>query len=121
MDRWSLWASWWVMAWCGVVLAGCLATPSEVAPAAARLVVTWDPLGCGEPHRVVVELEDEAGEARAASVPCNLGGVAVDVGHFGLYRGRIYAWAIAAPIRSVSSLEVAIEEPIVTLQMETPR
>jgi hypothetical protein len=110
-----------VIAWCWIALAGCLDTPSEAAPAAARLVVTWDPLGCGEPHRVVIELADDAGEERSASVPCNLGGVTVDVGHFGVYRGRIYAWAIAAPIRSVAPLEVAIDEPIVTRQVATPR
>ncbi len=101
-------------------LAGCLDAPLEPGPAVARLVVGWDPLACGEPHRVVVELADDAGAALSASVPCNLGGVTVDVAHLGVYRGRIYAWALAAPVRSVMALEVTIDEPIVQWHVATP-
>lgn len=102
-------------------LAGCLDAPLEPGPAAARLVVDWDPLACGEPHRVVVELADDGGAALSASVPCNLGGLTVDVAHLGVYRGRIYAWALAAPIRSVTALEVMIDAPIVSWPVATPR
>ena len=114
-------ASWW-MTWamCATWLAGCLDTPMETGPAAARLVVGWDPLACGEPHRVVIELADDGGAALSASVPCNLGGLTVDVAHLGLYRGRIYAWALAAPVRSVMALEVTIDEPIVQWRVATP-
>jgi hypothetical protein len=102
-------------------LAGCLDAPLEPGPAAARLVVGWDPLACGEPHRVVVELADDDGAALSASVPCNLGGLTIDVAHLGVYRGRIYALALAAPIRSVMALEVMIDEPIVPWPVATPR
>jgi hypothetical protein len=114
-------ASWWVTVSCGIGLAACLDTPGESGPATARLVVAWDPLACGEPHRVVVELEDDTGAELSASVPCTLGGLTVDLAHFGLYRGRIYAWALAAPIRSVTPLEVMIDEAIVQWHVATPR
>ena len=99
---------------------GCLDTPSEPAPAVARLVVGWDPLACGEPHRVVVELADDAGAEVSASVPCELSALTLDVPRLGVYRGRIYAWAIAAPIRSVMALEATIDQPIVQLSVATP-
>lgn len=100
---------------------GCLDAPMEPAPSVARLIVGWDPLACGDPHRVVVELTDDAGAARSASAPCGLGGVAVDLAHFGSYRGRIYAWALAAPIRSIAPLEVTIDEAITDCRVATPR
>lgn len=86
----------------------------------ARLVVSWDALMCGEPHRVAVELADEAGARRSASVPCNLGGITLDLGSYGVYRGRVYAWALAAPLRSESALEVMIDEPVVRWRIATP-
>jgi hypothetical protein len=120
-------APWLVTASCWIALTACLDSPFDaspspsLSPATARLVVAWDPLACGEPHRVVVELEDDTGAARSASVPCNLGGLTVDLPHLGVYRGRIYAWALAAPIRSVMPLEVMIDEPIVQWHVATPR
>jgi hypothetical protein len=99
----------------------CIDAPLPPGPAVARLVTAWDPLACGDPHRVVVELEDEDGAALSASVPCNLGGLTLDVPHFGSYRGRIYAWALAAPIRSITPIELSIDEPIVHWQVPTPR
>jgi hypothetical protein len=99
----------------------CIDAPLPPGPAVARLVTAWDPLACGDPHRVVVELEDEDGAALSASVPCNLGGLTLDVPHFGSYRGRIYAWALAAPIRSITPIELSIDQPIVHWQVPTPR
>jgi len=112
---------WLVTAACWLALTACLDEPLPPGPAAARLIVAWDPLACGEPHRVVVELEDDNGAPRSAGAPCSLGGVALDLAQYGVYRGRIYAWAIAAPIRSVTPLELTIDEPIVQWHVETPR
>ena len=106
---------------CWTVMAACLDVPGEPGPAAARLVVAWDPLACGDPHRVAIELEDDAGEPRAASVPCSLGGLTVDLAHFGIYRGRIYAWALGVPVRSATPIDLTIDEPIVHWQVATPR
>jgi hypothetical protein len=117
---WWWLAGWLVVAWLSGA-AGCLDAPLDPGPAAARLVIAWDPLACGEPHRVVVELEDDNGAPRSASTPCNLGGLTVDVARFGVYRGRIYAWALDAPVRSVAPLEVTIDEPIVQWHVATPR
>lgn len=102
-------------------LAGCLDQPLPRGPAEARLVVGWDPLGCGEPHRVALELEDEDGAHVAASTPCNLGAITVDLGKLGVYRGRVYAWALAAPVRSEMPLEISVDEAIVHWHVETPR
>jgi hypothetical protein len=100
--------------------AGCLDEPEEGPAPLARLVAGWDPLACGEPHRIVVELADEAGAMRSASAPCNLGGLTVDVDHFGRYRGRIYAWALDASIRSITPIELTIDQPIVDWYVATP-
>jgi hypothetical protein len=103
-----------------IAFAACLDAPLESGPAVARLVVAWDPLACGAPHRIAVELADEAGVSVAASTPCNLGGVTVDVAHLGTYHGRIYAWAFDAPMRSVAPIDVVIDQPIVRLPVATP-
>ncbi len=102
-------------------LGACIDAPPEPGPSLARLVAAWDPLACGDPHRVAIELEDEAGAKLAASTPCNIGGLTVDVPRFGTYRGRIYAWALDAPIRSISPIDMAIDEPVVHWSVETPR
>jgi hypothetical protein len=102
-------------------LAACVDTPPEPGAVIARLVAAWDPLACGDPHRVAVELEDEGGAMISASTPCNLGGLTLDVSHFGSYRGRIYAWALDAPIRSVTPVEVTIDQQIVHLLVSNPQ
>jgi hypothetical protein len=104
-----------------LVIAGCLDQPLPRGPVEARLVVGWDPLGCGEPHRVAIELEADDGARVAASTPCNLGALTLDLARLGVYRGRIYAWALAAPVRSEAPLEVMVDEPIVRWHVETPR
>src|SRR5262249_2180550 len=84
---------------------GCLDVPPESSAATARLVTAWDPLACGDPHRVVVELEDDGGAKLSAGTPCNIGGLTLDVSHLGSYHGRVYAWALDAPIRSITSID----------------
>src|SRR5262245_48140242 len=96
-----------------LALAACIDAPVEPDAPFARLVAAWDPLACGDPHRVVVELGDEEGGGVSASTPCNLGGLTLDVAHFGTYRGRIYAWVLGAAIRSEAAIEVTIDRPIV--------
>jgi hypothetical protein len=105
--------------WAGV--AACIDEPPEPGPAIARLVTAWDPLACGEPHRVAVELADDSGAMVSGSAPCNLGGVTLDVSHLGTYHGRIYAWALDAAIRSIAPLEVMIDQPIVHRFVATPQ
>ena len=115
-----LWPWLFVSSLLGVTSGACIDAPPAPGPAFARLVLSWDALACGEPHRVVAELEGDDGTELSASTPCNLGGVTVDVPHFGSYRGRIYAWALAAPVRSVVAIDVAIDEPIVHMHVATP-
>ena len=113
----------WLVCCVAVVMAfgGCLDSPAEGAgPAVARLVVMWDPLACGEPHRVAVELVDDAGVALSASTPCNLGGLTVDVAHLGTYHGEIYAWAPGVPKRSTAPIDVVIDQAIVRWPVATP-
>ena len=101
--------------------AACIDTPPAPGAAIARLVTAWDPLACGDPHRVVVELADDAGAGISASTPCNLGSLTLDVAHLGSYHGRIYAWALDASIRSITPIDLMIDEPIVRWQVATPR
>jgi hypothetical protein len=110
-----------VLAWLAV--AACLDEPIASAPAEARVVVAWDPLACEDPHRVAVELRDDTGALAAASTPCSLGGLTVDVAHFGVYHGRVYAWASTeAPsgTAAVTTIELSIEQPIVRYEVATP-
>lgn len=107
-----------VVAW--AAFAACLDAPAGSAPSLARLVVSWDPLACGAPHRVVVELADDDGAAVSSSTPCALGGLTVDLAHLGRYRGRIYAWAMAAPVRSEAPIEVLVDQSIVAWELAAP-
>lgn len=100
----------------------CIDAPmSEVdEPSIARVVVEWDPLACGPPHRVAVELEDHAGVKLAASTPCAAGSLAIDAPHFGLYYGRVYAWEAGEEIRSVVPVRLTVDAPIVRWLIATP-
>jgi hypothetical protein len=94
--------------------------PSFEAPPSARVVFSWDPLACGAPHRIVIELEDEAGVPLSSSVPCALGGITVEAPHFGVYLGRLYAWEAGRPIRSITPLRLYVDEPIARWIVATP-
>lgn len=104
-----------------VVGSGCIDAPMPDLEPQARLVTLWDPLLCGEPHRVVVELEDDEGRPLSRSVPCTLGSVTMDLPHWGYYRGRLYAWTLGPEIRSVVAVRLEIDAPIVQWYVETPR
>ena len=94
--------------------------PATDAMASARVVVQWDPLACGAPHRIAIELEDEEGRPLSSSAPCALGGLSLGVPHFGVYLGRVYAWTAEQPIRSVMPVRIDVDEPIVRWQVATP-
>lgn len=98
----------------------CIDTPSHDLPPIARIVVSWDPLACGEPHRVAVELQDDDGTPISKSVPCGLGGMMLDAPHYGIYRGRIYSWRAGEPIRAVTRIYLAVDEPVVYWLVATP-
>lgn len=102
-------------------LASCIDTPLPESEPQSRIVVAWDPVSCGDPHRVVVELEDDLGIPISRSVPCELGGVSLDVPHWGVWRGRIYAWRTGPDIRSVLSVRVDVDSPIIHWFVETPQ
>ena len=110
------------LAW--TVLAACIDAPPEPRLSPARLVVAWDPLACGDPHRLAVELRDEAGAVVSASTPCNLGTLAVDVAHFGSYRARLYAWPHGLPARpgapAEAAIELTIDQPIAHWDVGVP-
>jgi hypothetical protein len=105
----------------GSALAACLDGPSFESPRSARIVVSWDPLACGSPHRVAVELEDEEGAPLSSSVPCALGAVVLQAPHYGVYLGRVYAWTAGEPIRSITPVRLQVDEPIVRWLVATPK
>jgi len=92
------------------VLASCIDAPYEPPPlpAVARVVASWDPLACGERSRVVLELEDESGAKLARSVPCALGGISLDVAHYGVYFG------------TPGAERLIVDEPMVYWQVSVP-
>lgn len=105
-----------------VAVVACIDSPMSDAddPSIARVIVVWDPLECGGPHRVVVELEDHGGIRRSASTPCNAGSLTIEAPHFGLYYGRIYAWEPGEEIRSVVPVRLFVDEPVVRWLVATP-
>ena len=84
-------APWLVTLGFWLAFGACVDPPVREPPPAARIVATWDPLACGPPHRVVLELQDDSGAKLTGSMPCDAGGIALDTRHTGIYRGRIYA------------------------------
>jgi hypothetical protein len=102
-------------------LSGCIDAPFPDIEPQARLIAVWDPVACDEPHRVAIELEDELGILLSTSVPCELGGATIDVRTWGVYRGRIYAWDLGPEIRSVLSVRIEIDAPIIHWYVDTPR
>jgi len=109
--------------WTGFV--ACIDAPVPDTPPISRIVTAWDPLECGDqPHRVVVELEDEGGAMLSASAPCAIAGVTLDAPHFGLYRGRIYAWQQVdhePEVRSEMPVRLTVDEPIVHWFVMAPK
>jgi hypothetical protein len=107
------------------VIGGCVDTPLPDTEPQSRVLVSWDALACGDPHRVVVELEDTDGVKLAQSVPCEIGEMSIDIRRWGVYRGRIYAWMLdagsAAVIRSEMPVRLEIDAPLVQWVVETPR
>jgi hypothetical protein len=107
-----------------VLAAACVDEPLPDPDPQSRIVVMWDARACGEPHRVVVELEDRLGVPSGRSVPCELGGITLPVRSWGVYEGRIYAWRlgpITAEIRSIIPVRLEIDAPVVYWFVETPR
>jgi hypothetical protein len=104
-----------------LALVGCVDSPLPDGPPASKIVATWDPLQCGDPHRVAVDLEDTEGAPISASTNCNLGSLTLDAPHFGVYRGRIYAWQLGIGERSPADVHLVVDEPIVRWDVATPR
>lgn len=105
----------------GSCVSGCVDTPLPDIEPQARVVASWDPLSCGDPHRVVIELEDDDGRMLSRSVPCELGGVTLDIARWGVYLGRVYAWTLGPEIRSVAHVRLEVDAPIVVWTLDTPR
>jgi hypothetical protein len=124
-DRVSVisWVSWTGIAtlvfW--ACFGACVEAPAADVPPQARVIVSWDPARCGEPHRVVVELEDEGGAPVRGSTPCERGGLTLDLWHFGVWHAQISTWTAEDSERSVLALTLAVDEPVVRWLVETPR
>ncbi|MEO6774479.1 MAG: hypothetical protein ABI467_15915 [Kofleriaceae bacterium] len=99
----------------------CVDTPMADDPPQAKIVASWDPLQCGAPHRVAVALADDAGTALSSSTICETGGLTLDAPHLGTWHGRIYAWTLGVGEHATEPVTLAVDEPIVRWQVDTPR
>jgi len=99
----------------------CVDAPMPRPAPQAKILASWDPLACGDPHRVVVELEDDAGAPLSVSAPCTVGGLTIDAPHFGIYRGRIYAWVLGGSEHPFEDVNLIVDQPIVRWDMQTPK
>lgn len=104
--------------WC--LFTACIDTPESDPDPIARVVVVWDPLSCGDPHRIAVELEDVDGYKLSSSTPCNAGSLTIDTPHFGLYYGRVFAWEAGQDIRSITFVRLFVDEPVMRWLVATP-
>jgi hypothetical protein len=106
-------------------VSGCIDAPLPEGEPQARVVTSWDPLQCGDPHRVVLELEDEDGHQLARSVPCEAGAITIDIAHWGIYQGRLYAWTLPtesqAEIRAETKVRLEVDAPVIFWTVDTPR
>ena len=109
-----------VFIFCWAALAACIDGPVPAEPPSVRIIVQWDPLACGAPHRIALELEDDAGAPLSSSAPCGIGGITLHAPHFGLYLGRVYSWVAGQPIRSIMPVRIDVDDPIVRLLVATP-
>lgn len=99
----------------------CIDSPLEPdPPPIARVIVQWDPLACGDPSRVAVELEDHAGVRLASSAPCTAGSVTIDTAHYGLYYARIDACEADEDLRAIAPVRLVVDEPVVRWHVATP-
>lgn len=93
------------------LFAACVDTPLPQPPPAVRLVASWPPASCGRPHRVVLAVEDDAGVEEAASVPCELGGLVLELPHLGTYHGAFRHEPEEVPPRAPASLDLLLDRP----------
>ncbi len=101
-------------------LGGCIDAPLGDPLPLTRIQLDWDPRECGAPHRVVLELEDEAGTAMSTSTPCVMGTLALDGEAMGIYLGRMFAWTAGAPPRSILPLRLDVDAPHVRWFVHMP-
>jgi hypothetical protein len=111
-------APWLATALFWLTFGACVDQPAQGPPPIARVVAIWDPLACGPPHRVALELEDDSGAMVSASGPCNAGGLALDTPHTGRYRGRIYAPDESE--ENIEPVELVLEQPIYRWWLGSP-
>ncbi|HTR55220.1 MAG TPA: hypothetical protein VMJ10_31275 [Kofleriaceae bacterium] len=117
----------WSLASCAGSLAfwalfgACVAVEPPAGVPQADVIFEWDPLACGDPHRIAVELSDDSGQRLATSVPCDVGAAELAAVAYGSYRGRIYAWALGEDARSVAPLELDVDDRVVRTTVATPK
>jgi len=99
----------------------CVDSPLQDDPAQAKIVASWDPLQCGAPHRVAVDLADDAGAPISSSTICAAGSLTVDAPHQGAWHGRIYAWTLGVGEHATEPVDLEVDEPVLHWQVDTPR
>ena len=105
------------------VFGACVDAEVEATPPLSRVLVAWGPLACGDPHRVIIELDAIDDGARVVrSVPCAIGWMALDVPHVGDYRARVDSApdGDGSDATLVDEIELDIETQIVRWTLEAP-
>jgi len=110
-----------------LVFCACLDAPLDREAPQPRVIASWDPTECGDPHRVAFELVDDSGAQLSASAPCALGGLELDVPHVGAYTARISAWSLGdggsgagrAPT-ATTTVELTIDAELVRWHLAMP-
>jgi hypothetical protein len=104
-----------------LVMFSCVDAPMPLESTQAKIIAAWDPLQCGDPHRVAIELADSDGVVISGSTNCAIGSLTLDASHFGDYSGRVYAWQLGEGARSSEDVDLVVDESIVQWEVATPR
>ena len=99
----------------------CVDSPLQNDPAQAKIVATWDPLQCGAPHRVAIDLADDAGAPISSSTICATGSLTLDATHLGAWHGRIYAWTLGVGEHAATAVDLDVDEAVLHWQVDTPK
>lgn len=109
-----------LVVWLFLLFGACVDQPLPPDPPAARLVVSWDPLSCGPPHRVALDLVDDGGDEVSKSAPCEIGSLSVDMPALGAFHGKVYAWAPDTPPDDSAAMDLSLDvsPPVTAWELE---
>jgi hypothetical protein len=107
-----------VVGWTAATIAvgACVDLPmTTAAPPELQLVARWDVRQCRMPHRIAIDLTDDAGDRVSHAAPCATGTMTLQVPELGIYHGHISSWELGSAVGSgeqVDAVEVDVDASV---------